>query len=268
MIRSVQRVAVTVAAASLLAVGHVRGSSVRGRTGEPVINEFSASTAGTDVEYVELLAEPGTDLSGYRVLEIEGDAGSALRPGRRGHLVRRPRRRRPGARVAPRERARERHDLAPARHRVHRVRSATTSTRTTTASSTTSDGVDPRRRDRRPRRRRRATCAYGGTVARRRVRRPHVRARRRLAHPRRRRHRLAPRTGCATTSTRPASPATPVRSIGGEARTRPGAQLAHGRPRPLPPGELRSAGRDDRLRAGPGRDLAGRRRDWSRSKAS
>lgn len=40
----------------------------------PVINEFSASTAGTDVEYVELLAAPGTDLSGYRVLEIEGDA--------------------------------------------------------------------------------------------------------------------------------------------------------------------------------------------------
>ena len=35
-----------------------------------VINEFSASTAGTDVEYVELLAEPGTDLSGVRVLEI------------------------------------------------------------------------------------------------------------------------------------------------------------------------------------------------------
>ena len=30
---------------------------------------------GTDVEYVELLAEPGTDLSGYRVLEIEGDSG-------------------------------------------------------------------------------------------------------------------------------------------------------------------------------------------------
>jgi predicted extracellular nuclease len=39
-----------------------------------VINEFSASTAGDDVEYVELLATPGTDLSAYRVLEIEGDA--------------------------------------------------------------------------------------------------------------------------------------------------------------------------------------------------
>lgn len=45
---------------------------------EPVINEFSASTAGTDVEYVELLVEPGTDISGYRVLEVEGDAGSTL----------------------------------------------------------------------------------------------------------------------------------------------------------------------------------------------
>ncbi|WP_243075893.1 ExeM/NucH family extracellular endonuclease [Microbacterium sp. SS28] len=40
----------------------------------PVINEFSASTAGTDVEFIELLAAPGADLSGYRVLEIEGDA--------------------------------------------------------------------------------------------------------------------------------------------------------------------------------------------------
>lgn len=39
-----------------------------------VINEFSASTAGTDVEYVELLTDPGVDLSGYRVLEIEGDS--------------------------------------------------------------------------------------------------------------------------------------------------------------------------------------------------
>lgn len=42
--------------------------------GGVVINEFSASTVGADVEYVELLAPPGTDLSGYRVLQIEGDA--------------------------------------------------------------------------------------------------------------------------------------------------------------------------------------------------
>lgn len=39
-----------------------------------VINEFSASTAGDDVEFIELLATPGTDLSAYRVLEIEGDS--------------------------------------------------------------------------------------------------------------------------------------------------------------------------------------------------
>lgn len=43
----------------------------------PVINEFSASTDSTDVEYVELLGEPGTDLSTYRVLEIEGDVTSS-----------------------------------------------------------------------------------------------------------------------------------------------------------------------------------------------
>ncbi|MDQ0893942.1 ExeM/NucH family extracellular endonuclease [Agromyces ramosus] len=46
---------------------------------DPVINEFSANTVGTaDVEYVELLAEPGADLSAYRVLEVEGDAGTSL----------------------------------------------------------------------------------------------------------------------------------------------------------------------------------------------
>jgi predicted extracellular nuclease len=39
----------------------------------PVINEFSASTAGPDVEYVEIKAAPDTDLSNLTVLEIEGD---------------------------------------------------------------------------------------------------------------------------------------------------------------------------------------------------
>ena len=39
-----------------------------------VINEFSASTVGTDVEYIELLAAPAADLSAYRVLQIEGDS--------------------------------------------------------------------------------------------------------------------------------------------------------------------------------------------------
>nr|BFF09639.1 hypothetical protein GCM10025699_09420 [Microbacterium flavescens] len=55
------------------------GAHTANCSGEPpvttvVINEFSASTTGDDVEFVELLATPGTDLSGYRVLEIEGDA--------------------------------------------------------------------------------------------------------------------------------------------------------------------------------------------------
>ncbi len=39
-----------------------------------VINEFSASTASTDVEYIELFAAPNAVLSDYRVLHIEGDA--------------------------------------------------------------------------------------------------------------------------------------------------------------------------------------------------
>lgn len=44
----------------------------------PVINEVSISTTGTDVEYLELLAPPGTDLSGYAVLELEGDPTSPV----------------------------------------------------------------------------------------------------------------------------------------------------------------------------------------------
>ncbi|KGN41802.1 ExeM/NucH family extracellular endonuclease [Knoellia aerolata] len=43
----------------------------------PVLNEFSASTTGTDVEYLELLAPAGTDLSTYAVLEVEGDTAPA-----------------------------------------------------------------------------------------------------------------------------------------------------------------------------------------------
>lgn len=43
----------------------------------PVINEFSASTAGTDVEYVEFYGEPNTDYSAYTLLEIEGDSGAS-----------------------------------------------------------------------------------------------------------------------------------------------------------------------------------------------
>jgi len=47
-----------------------------GGTLEPVINEFSASTTGTDVEYVEIFGSPNTDYSTYTVLELEGDSSS------------------------------------------------------------------------------------------------------------------------------------------------------------------------------------------------
>jgi uncharacterized protein len=45
---------------------------------EPVINEFSASTVGDDVEFVEVFGTPNTDYSAYTLLEIEGDSGAAL----------------------------------------------------------------------------------------------------------------------------------------------------------------------------------------------
>ena len=40
---------------------------------DPVINEFSASTAGADVEYVEVLGASNSDYAELTVLEIEGD---------------------------------------------------------------------------------------------------------------------------------------------------------------------------------------------------
>ena len=43
-----------------------------------VINEFSASTTGTDVEYVEIFGTPSTDFSANTVLEIEGDSTSNM----------------------------------------------------------------------------------------------------------------------------------------------------------------------------------------------
>ncbi len=45
---------------------------------DPVINEFSASTTGTDVEYVEIFGDPETNYSAYSVLEIEGDFYQAV----------------------------------------------------------------------------------------------------------------------------------------------------------------------------------------------
>ncbi|HET7830747.1 MAG TPA: ExeM/NucH family extracellular endonuclease [Candidatus Limnocylindrales bacterium] len=44
------------------------------------INEFSASTVGTDVEYVEVLGPGLTDLSAYKLLQIEGDASTSGSP--------------------------------------------------------------------------------------------------------------------------------------------------------------------------------------------
>ena len=44
---------------------------------DPVINEFSASTTGTDVEYVEVFGDADTDYSAFTVLEIEGDSTRA-----------------------------------------------------------------------------------------------------------------------------------------------------------------------------------------------
>ncbi len=44
---------------------------------DPKINEFSASTTGTDVEYVEVYGDPDTDYSAYTILEIEGDGSGA-----------------------------------------------------------------------------------------------------------------------------------------------------------------------------------------------
>jgi hypothetical protein len=43
---------------------------------DPVLNEFSASTTGTDVEWVEVFGDPSTDYSGFTVLEVEGDITS------------------------------------------------------------------------------------------------------------------------------------------------------------------------------------------------
>jgi predicted extracellular nuclease len=45
---------------------------------DAVVNEFSASTTGTDVEYVEIFGAPSTDFSSLTILEIEGDSGSNM----------------------------------------------------------------------------------------------------------------------------------------------------------------------------------------------
>ncbi|MCU0522853.1 MAG: lamin tail domain-containing protein, partial [Anaerolineae bacterium] len=52
---------------------HTASCGVPPAPAEPKINEFSASTTGTDVEFVEIFGEPNTDYSAFKVLEIEGD---------------------------------------------------------------------------------------------------------------------------------------------------------------------------------------------------
>ena len=44
---------------------------------EPKINEFSASTTSTDVEYVEIIGSPNTDYSAYTFIEIESDSNDS-----------------------------------------------------------------------------------------------------------------------------------------------------------------------------------------------
>ncbi len=44
-----------------------------------VLNEFSASTTGTDVEYLEVFGEPDTDYSNLTILQVEGDSNSSAR---------------------------------------------------------------------------------------------------------------------------------------------------------------------------------------------
>lgn len=75
MYRPARKAAVVATAAALAATALVAPAA---SAAEPrvVINEFSASTAGTDVEYIELLATGGATVAGYSVLQIEGDNGS------------------------------------------------------------------------------------------------------------------------------------------------------------------------------------------------
>lgn len=48
--------------------------------GDAVINEFSASTDGTDVEFLEVYGEPETDYSALSILEVEGDISATTIP--------------------------------------------------------------------------------------------------------------------------------------------------------------------------------------------
>lgn len=50
--------------------------------GLPLINEFSASTTGTDVEFIEVWGNASTNYGSYTILQIEGDDGVSGLAGR------------------------------------------------------------------------------------------------------------------------------------------------------------------------------------------
>ncbi len=115
-------------------------ASCNGGPADPVINEFSASTTGTDVEYVEIFGLPDTD---YRGLHRARDRRrhNGRRHHRRGHQSRDHEFGRILSGQLAGQRSRERHDHAAARQGLHRQRSTTTSTPTMTARSTRCRGV-------------------------------------------------------------------------------------------------------------------------------
>ncbi|WP_144719832.1 ExeM/NucH family extracellular endonuclease [Agrococcus jejuensis] len=67
--------ATALAASALVALG---GAGVANAAAYPTINEFSASTTGNDVEYIELHATPGTDLTGHSLVVVRGDVSANL----------------------------------------------------------------------------------------------------------------------------------------------------------------------------------------------
>ncbi len=115
-LRRLTVVSATAATAALLLTGMTAPAVAA--DGGVVINEFSVNTDNTmdDFEYLELLAAPGTDLSSYRVLEIEGRR-RGVRPHRRGRCVSRPGCFGPIARQSGAERIGERLGESPPRHR-------------------------------------------------------------------------------------------------------------------------------------------------------
>lgn len=66
-------------AGALALTPHTTAQAEPAAAGGPVINEFSASTSGDDLEFLEVLADPETDLSHLTIVEVEGDVGSDAR---------------------------------------------------------------------------------------------------------------------------------------------------------------------------------------------